>query len=102
MKKYLPYRELSEREVPVALDAAILAHAAGRCPKARFRRSYLWWSSAAAAVCIAACAGFWVQTAEKSTLNHSELLALGDFSKLDQSSFNISLELAYNGDFSQY
>lgn len=102
MKKYLPYRELSEREVPDALDAVILAHAAKKCRKARFRRSFFWWSSAAAAVCIAAVAGFWVQTAERSTLNHSELLALGDFSKLDQSSFNISLELASNGDFSQY
>ena len=103
MKRILPYTNLSEREVPAALDRAVLSYAAQRCRRKRFlRRSWLCIGGVAAALCIAAFTGvLWQMKAQKAT-EHMELLAMGDFSRLDQSGFNITLELNSSGDFGAY
>ena len=100
MKKILPYKGLSECEVPASLDARILNYAALRRNSARRRRRWVWISSAAAALCIASFGGVFFQM--QRSAEHSELLAMGDFSRLDQSGYNISLELALNSDWSTY
>ena len=102
MKKFLPHVSLSQRVVPEDLDARILAYARKRPQKQRFRRHLIWFSSAAAVLCISAAAGLFWQMEAKRAGEHSELLAMGDFSRLDQSSYNISFELACSSDFSQY
>ena len=103
MKKFLPQVSLSQREVPVHLDARILAYAQkGSLRKQRFRRHLIWWSSVAAIVCVSAAAGLCWQLEVKSSGEHSELLAMGDFSRLDQSSYNISFELALNSDLGAF
>lgn len=102
MKKFLPYENLSQREVPSGLDDRIIGYARKSQWQKRFRRQLAWWSSAAAILFVTAAAGICWQAGEKRSGEHMELLAMGDFSKLDQSSYNISLELASNSDFSQY
>jgi hypothetical protein len=102
MKKILPYNNLSQREVPASLDARILAYGSRRCRAAKFRRRLVWWGSVAAAVCLMAAGGIFFQMEQPVKGSKAELLALGDFSNLDQSSYNISFELACNGDFSQF
>ncbi|MBR2873447.1 MAG: hypothetical protein IKB99_08110 [Lentisphaeria bacterium] len=102
MKKILSDVRLSQREVPEFLDARILAYAARRPRQAKFRRRLVWWSCAAAVLCMSTAAGFFMQLDSKGTGERSELLAMGDFSRLDQSSYNISFELAYNTDLGQY
>mgnify|MGYP003297274745 CR=1 FL=1 len=102
MKRVLPYRELSEREVPASLDARILNHAAARCMAARRKRRWVWIGSAAAALCIASFPGVFFQMQQQRSAEHSELLAMGDFSRLDQSGYNISLELNAGADLSMY
>lgn len=101
MKRVLPYRELSEREVPQALDLRILSYAASRSRQRRKAHRWVWIGSIAAAVCLAAFTGVFFQMQQRSA-EHLELLAMGDFSRLDQNGFNISFELASTGDFSQY
>lgn len=101
MKKFLPYRNLSEREVPEYLDAKVLSYAAaaGKKNKGNFR--WFWIGSVAAALCIAAFTGVFFQMQQRSA-ERSELLAMGDFSRLDQSGYNISFELASNADPGQF
>ena len=101
MKKILPYKGLSECEVPASLDARILSYAAAKTVAVKRKRRWIWISSAAAALCIASFAGVFIQMQQRSA-EHSELLAMGDFSKLDQSGYNISQELALNSDFGMY
>ena len=103
MKKFLSHPDLSQKEVPGHLDARILAYAQTHSPKKRFRRHWVWWSGAAAALlCVSALAGVCWQMELKRSGEHLELLAMGDFSRLDQSSYNISFELACNSDITQY
>lgn len=102
MKKVLPYNNLSQREVPPSLDDRILAYSVRHCHAARFRRRLVWWSSVAAVICLMAAGGVFMQMGHPVKGNQAELLAMGDFSNLDQSSYNISFELACNGDFSQF
>lgn len=102
MKRTLPYKELSEREVPAAVDARILSYALSKSVKRRRSSRWVWISSAAAAVCIASFAGVLFQMHQRSAAEHSELLAMGDFSKLDQSGYNISFELALNSDLGAF
>ena len=102
MKKVLSYVSLSQREVPETLDVRILAYAARRPRQAKFRRRLAWWSSVAAVLCMSAAAGVFMQLGSRGAGERSVLLAMGDFSRLDQSSYNISFELAYNADMGQY
>ena len=102
MKKILPYNGLSQRDVPASLDARILAYSSRHCRAAKFRRRLVWWSSLAAAVCLMAAGGIFFQMEQPVESTKAELLALGDFSNLDQSSWNISFELACSGDLSQF
>ena len=101
MKRVLPYKALSEREVPEYLDSRILSRAAAGRRSAKRRRNWLWSGGIAAAVCCAAFTGLFFQMQQRSA-EHAELLALSDFSKLDQSSYNISFELAASADMMQY
>ena len=101
MKKILPYKGLSECEVPASLDARILSYAAAKTVAVKRKRRWIWISSAAAALCIASFCGVFFQMQQRSA-EHSELLAMGDFSRLDQSGYNISQELALNSDFGMY
>lgn len=102
MKRTLPYKELSEREVPASLDARILSYALSKSVKRRRSSRWVWISSAAAAVCIASFAGVFFQMQQRSAAEHSELLAMGDFSKFDQSGYNISFELALGADLASF
>lgn len=101
MKKVLPYKSLSEREVPEYLDARILSYAAAAGKRTRRTFRWVWIGSAAAALCIAAFTGVFFQMQQRSA-ERSELLAMGDFSRLDQSGYNISFELASSGEFGQF
>ena len=101
MKKVLPYRNLSEREVPEYLDARVLNYAAAGRKRAKRSFRWVWIGSAAAALCIAAFTGVFFQMQQRSA-ERSELLAMGDFSRLDQSGYNISFELASNADPGQF
>ncbi len=101
MKKVLPYKNLSEREVPEYLDARILSYAAAAGKRTRGTFRWVWIGSAAAALCIAAFTGVFFQMQQRSA-ERSELLAMGDFSRLDQSGYNISFELASSGEFGQF
>lgn len=101
MKRVLPYRSLSEREVPEQLDARILSFAAARCRQKKHRRSWVWIGSIAAMLCVAAFTGVLFQMQQRSA-EQAELLAMGDFSRLDQSGYNISFELASTADLIQY
>ena len=94
MKRVLPYSTLSEREVPEALDVRILARAAARSRQRRFRRRISIWGGIAAAVAVTAFGGVLFQM-ENDTRSRErrELLALGDFSRLDQSSYDVSCEV---------
>ena len=49
-----------------------------------------------------AAGGIFFQMEQPVESTKAELLALGDFSNLDQSSWNISFELACSGDLSQF
>ena len=102
MKSRLPYKSLSERDVPAELDRRILEHAACRCRQNRRRRNWFWLGGIAAACCLVAFSGVCWQISEERSLERRELLALGEFTRLDQSGFNISSELVCNGDWSAY
>ena len=103
MKRVLPYRELSEREVPEALDFRILARAAARGRERKFRRRFAVWGGIAATVCVTALTGVLFQIEHESrTKAHLELLAMGDFSRLDQSGYNMSFELGSGVDLNRF
>lgn len=102
MKRVLPYKELSEREVPEALDFRILNHARSRTGTRKKFRRWCWIGGVAAALCLTAFTGVFFEMQQRYSAEHKELLAMGDFSRLDQSGYNISFELASTGDFSQY
>lgn len=102
MKRLLPYTALSQREVPEYLDSRIIARAVVRSRARKFRKRTFFWSGIAAALCIVALGGvmFQIETQER-TRQHLELLALGDFTRLDQSGYNMSFELDSGMYFSQ-
>lgn len=103
MKRILPYTALSQREVPEYLDSRIIALAAARSKAVKFRKRTFFWSGIAAALCITALGGVMFQIeAQKRSQQHSELLALGDFTRLDQSGYNMSFELDSGMDFGQF
>ena len=94
MKRVLPYSTLSEREVPEALDVRILARAAARSRQRRFRRRISIWGGIAAAVAVTALSGVFFQMGNSDrSAERRELLALGDFSRLDQNSYVMTLEV---------
>ena len=94
MKRILPYSALSEREVPEAVDFRILARAAARSRARRIRRRVSIWGGIAAAVAVTALGGVFFQTENSGrSAERRELLALGDFSRLDQNSYAMTLEV---------
>ena len=94
MKRILPYSTLSEREVPEAVDFRILARAAARSRTRRLRRRVSIWGGIAAAVAVTALGGVFFQTGNGArSAERSELLALGDFSRLDQNGYAMALEV---------
>ena len=94
MKRILPYSALSEREVPEAVDFRILARAAARSRARRIRRRVSIWGGIAAAVAVTALSGVFFQTGNSDRFaEHRKLLALGDFSRLDQNSYAMTLEV---------
>ena len=94
MKRILPYSTLSEREVPEAVDFRILARAAARSRARRLRRRVSIWGGIAAAVAVTALSGVLFQTGHGArSAKRSELLALGDFSRLDQNGYAMALEV---------
>ena len=99
------FETLRVREVPAALDRRIMAAAVLKARAARFRRMFIHCSvsaGAAAAALFVAGAVFLMPEANreapavptKSLKN--ELLALTDWSALEQESYNLSFEL-YSG-----
>ena len=99
MNKTLPYKSLSQREVPEHLDLRIIAYA-GQCSKARkLRKRRFFWSGIAAALCITALTGVYRMEEQSRSRQHHELLAMGDFTRLYQNGYNMSLELASGMDF---
>jgi len=99
------FETLRVREVPVALDRTILAAAALKARAARFRRMWIHCSvsaGAAAAALFVAVTVFLLPEANPGAPAvptksiKSELLALTDWSALEQESYNLSFEL-YSG-----
>ncbi len=97
------FETLREREVPAALDRKILAAAAFKARAARFRRMWIHCSvsagAAAAALLVAGTVFLFPDANHPATPTksvHNELLALNDWSELEQESFNLSFEL-YSG-----
>ncbi len=104
MKKIYP--SLSTRNVPEALNRRILAAAALQARQNRFRRSlrHWMWSSAAAAAAFLIAGGMFLLPGTPvpqdgradGTPDRAELLALSDWTRLEQESFNLNFEL-YSG-----
>ena len=95
MKRILPYSTLSEREVPEAVDFRILARATARSRARRLRRRVSIWGGIAAAVAVTVLSGVLFQAGNGGdrSAERRELLALGDFSRLDQNSYAMTLEV---------
>lgn len=98
MKEFEHYESLIRREVPAALDRRILAAARQEAKKLRFRRVFRRWSlpaAAAAAALLVASGLFWFQpaAAEPRAAENHELLALSDWSKVEQENYNLNFEL---------
>ncbi|MBS1372260.1 MAG: hypothetical protein HPZ91_20135 [Lentisphaeria bacterium] len=99
------FETLKVREVPEALDRRIMAAAAHKAKAARFRRSLVhcvFTAAASAAALLIAGTVFLFPEAyhdEPATPTKSvnrELLAMTDWSSLEQESYNLSFEL-YSG-----
>ena len=99
MKEFEHYESLIRREVPAALDRRILAAARQEAKKLRFRRVFRRWSlSGGAARAGGAVVGsrlFLVQPAadDVRAAETQELLALNDWSKVEQENYNLNFEL---------
>jgi hypothetical protein len=99
------FETLRVREVPAALDRKIMAAAALKARAARFRRMFLHCSvsaGAAAAALFVAGTLFLMPEANRNAPAvptksvQNELLAMTDWSALEQESYNLSFEL-YSG-----
>ena len=100
------YPALNSGEVPEALDRRILAAAAFQARKNRARRVFQhWmWSGAAAAAAFLIAGGIFFLPGGSAPAggepggvpSREELLALSDWTRLEQESFNLSFEF-YSG-----
>ena len=96
MKKNLGINKMFSGEIPATLDAGILAYAAIRQRQLKMRKYVRMILPAVAALFFLASGVLAIlQPGEikKQTLSHSELLAMNDWSELDQLNFNLSFEL---------
>ncbi len=98
MKELEHYESLIRREVPAALDRRILAAARLEAKKLRFRRLFRRCSFTGAAAAAALLVGsglFWLQpdAPEPRPAVDRELLALSDWSKVEQENYNLNFEL---------
>jgi len=105
MRRTLNIEALSQREVPAALDRRILDRARLHCriKNSRRQKKLLWIGSSAAAACIAvAAAVVWNGSIEEQrSQRRSELLAMSDFTKIDQTGYNMSFMLSSGQDVVQ-
>ncbi len=99
------YKILTEREVPAALDARILGAARRKAESNRrhrrfFRRELFGLGAAAAALVTAAVFLYPGSSPDappaKTTLARSELLALADWSKVEEENYRLAIDL-YSG-----
>ena len=98
------FETLRAREVPEALDRRIMAAAAQRAGAIRFRRTlvrcFLSTGAAAAALLVAGTVFLLPEANRETPVSYthlkSELMALNDWSALEQESYNLSFEL-YSG-----
>lgn len=100
MKNLKRFKELTERDVPSALDRRILAAASAKARSRHRRRLWLHRGipTAAAAAALLIGAGIWLlpdQTNATTGSNH-DLLALSDWSEMEQNTYNLSFEI-YTG-----
>ena len=93
------YREiLTAADVPQALDMRILSAARSKAVQRRHRRFILLRAVPAAGIAAAFCIGFGIiffadsRSAAKQT-PAKELLALNDWTELDQMNYNLTFEL---------
>ncbi len=99
MKTNLRYQALVGRDVPEALDRRILNAAAVRARMVRrrriFHRVFGVGLAAAAGLLIAGALHLFPGAAvsERNSAPSSELLALNDWSELEQENYNLSFEL---------
>ena len=92
MKKNLGINKMFSGEIPATLDAGILAYAAIRQRQLKMRKYVRMILPAVAALFFLASGVFAIlQPGEikKQTLSHSELLAMNDFTSLEQESYTI-------------
>ena len=97
MKKNLGINKMFPGNVPSTLDAGILAYAAIRQRQARIRKRIRMILPAAAALFFLSSGVFallsqgeiTVPRQQKQSLSHSELLAMNDFTSLEQESYTI-------------
>lgn len=91
MKKTLGISEMLERDVPRHLDLGILAYAAIANRRRKVRKTAALFIGIAAMCCCAAGVSL-MMLPEKETrqeLSNAELLALNDFTSLEQASYAI-------------
>lgn len=96
MKRTLSFKELSEHDVPDFLDRKVLEYAGRQSRIRKIRASFFRWGAAAAVVILAAGSTVFFaleQPKPERELARMELLALADFSRLDQAGYNMTLEV---------
>lgn len=99
MKELEHYESLIRRDVPAALDRRILAAARQEAKKLRFRRLFRRWSlsgAAAAAAALLIGSGIFLSQpspADSHAAENRELLALNDWSRVEQENYNLNFEL---------
>ena len=93
MKKFLGVSELLERDVPQKLDATVLAQAAIAARRRKSLKRFRIAAGVAAMLCFGAGIKFTMLPEKdvRSELSQAELLAMNDFSTLEQENYAIGI-----------
>ena len=89
-----------EMSVPPQLDAKVLSYAHEALRRKQLKRKLSWSFAAAAACLIAAGALFFpfAGTNAPAEISHEELLAMADWSTLEQESLDLTMEISFDND----
>ena len=93
MKKFLGISELLRREVPQKLDAAVLAYAAIAARRRKFQKRLRIAAGIAAMFCfgIGLTLTMFPEQEVRAELSQAELLAMNDFTTLEQENYAIGI-----------
>lgn len=95
------YRGLpKEMSVPAALDAKVLSYARNSVRRKSLKRKVSWSFAVAAAAFVVAGALFFpfAGNGKSDRISHEELLAMADWSNLERESFDLTMEISFDGD----